>query len=75
MKRNSHHDAWPMRFTRCPRCGANAFEILSHHSYCVDCNYCPSTDENFEPPLPDWALDALKDGWGSKNSKKNGVNQ
>ena len=70
MKTALHPEDFSTRYVRCPRCGANGFEILSTHSYCIDCNYCPSVDENYELPLPEWALNTLKEDWKPENQAK-----
>ena len=33
-----------MAIKDCPRCGANAYEVLMTHAYCLECNYCPEFD-------------------------------
>ncbi len=34
-----------MYFSVCPRCGTAAYERLSNHSYCIECNYFPEQNE------------------------------
>ena len=51
-----------MYFSECPRCGANSYEKLSSHNYCVECNFSPDEakrDEDFA--IPEWALNFLKE--------------
>ena len=50
-----------INFSRCPRCGTHAFESLSTHSYCVDCNYSPDLAARDDYAIPSWALDAVKE--------------
>ena len=48
-------------FETCPRCGIGGYERLSTHSHCVGCNYSPDFEAMWEPAIPQWAIDALKE--------------
>lgn len=50
-----------MNFSYCPRCGDRTYEYLDTHSYCVSCNYSPTTDEKYDHAVPKWALDVLNE--------------
>ena len=41
-------------FSICPRCGEKAYDRLSTHAYCAECNYSPDFDEG--PAVPEWAI-------------------
>ena len=51
-----------MDFSYCPRCNGKSYEHLATHSYCVNCNYSPTTDEKYDYAIPQWALEFLKEG-------------
>lgn len=51
-----------MIFAYCPRCGEKTYEYLRSHSYCVGCNYSPTTDEKYDYTIPEWALEVLREG-------------
>lgn len=39
----------------CRRCGAESFEKLRTHAYCMQCNYSPDLDEPYdEEPVMKW---------------------
>jgi hypothetical protein len=44
----------------CDRCGSRSMEILSTHSYCIECNYFPDEEAVVAPAIPKWALDFEK---------------
>lgn len=50
-----------MNFSFCPRCAERSYEHLPSYSYCINCNYSPTTDEQYEHAIPAWALAALKE--------------
>jgi hypothetical protein len=50
-------------FKKCPRCQENAYEKLSTHGYCFNCNYSPDLagykkSSSDDLPIPPWASDA-----------------
>ena len=51
-----------MDVSYCPRCSDKSYEYLATHSYCVSCNYSPTTDEKYDYAIPAWALEVLKEG-------------
>ena len=50
-----------IELAKCPRCEAKAYEQLSTHSYCSNCNFSPTLDyEDHEVSVPRWAIAGLK---------------
>lgn len=50
-----------MNLSVCPRCNDRGFEYLETHSYCMSCNYSPDLDDEYQPPVPKWAIDAERE--------------
>lgn len=59
-----------MRFARCPRCNFQSYEVLATHGYCVDCNYSPDLDPTKEIEIPDWAIQAIREGFEATEAKE-----
>lgn len=45
-----------IEYQECPRCGFMAYERLSTHSFCSDCNYSPDISEGTYHEIPNWVL-------------------
>lgn len=49
-----------MRLSKCPKCKTHAYEVLSTHSYCLECNFSPDFIEK-ENSILNWALKEIRD--------------
>lgn len=49
-----------VKMDTCPRCGIGGFERLKSHSYCVDCNYSETPEQEGIMAMPDWAVPLFK---------------
>lgn len=54
-----------LKFSPCRRCGDESYEKLGGYGHCVECSYSFEADEpyeDYERPVPNWALQAFREG-------------
>ena len=48
-----------MYFSKCPRCGDQAYEMLRTHDYCASCNYSAEFYAKPQIQIPKWAFEIV----------------